>query len=261
MSFACRKKTPEFNDVWSLQETLYLNTQHHLLHNVLFVSMLGTWGSTLSVVSLVDCQAFCLDLFIHSLFFWSGWEVRFSFLDAWKLVCIVARFFPFLLRTLFLGCHPSISCSLPRSPLSPWHLHLQSEFILSPHQSHGREGAVSSASVSSSLPLSLFHPVHASHHILLLRLSCHRKYFKRTFSLLFFSVPPFLSFVFSSSLCLCLQMVLYLNGLSASLYLALLSCLFENQQPTFRLHFKERVCPILVRKKEAPCGLKSLLLA
>lgn len=56
--------------------------------------------------------------------------------------------------SLFSCCHPSISCSLLLFPLSPWHPNLQSEFILSPHQSHGREGTVSSASVSSSLPLS-----------------------------------------------------------------------------------------------------------
>lgn len=81
----------------------------------------------------------------------------FSFLDAWKLVCIAALF-PFLLRALFLVVIPPSHALSFFFPLSPWHLNLQSEFILSPHQSHGIEGAVSSASVSSSLPLSHFPP-------------------------------------------------------------------------------------------------------
>lgn len=70
--------------------------------------------------------------------------------------CLCCRIFLFLPPTLLSRSHPSASCSFLLFPLSPWHPNLQSDFILSPHQSHKREGAVSSASLSSSLPLFLY---------------------------------------------------------------------------------------------------------
>ena len=69
--------------------------------------------------------------------------------------CLCCRIFPLLPPTLLSRSHPSAPCPFLLFPLSPWHPNLQSDFILSPHQSHKREGAVSSASLSSSLPLSL----------------------------------------------------------------------------------------------------------
>lgn len=98
------------------------------------------------------CSCF-LNTRLHLHVFWLVFFVVVMFSSQCLETCLYCCIFLFFL-ILFSCCHPSISCSFRLFPLSPWHPNLQSEFILSPHQSHGREGAVSSASVSSSLLLS-----------------------------------------------------------------------------------------------------------
>lgn len=156
--------------------------------------------------------------------------------------CLCCRIFLFLPPTLLSRSHPSASCSFLLFPLSPWHPNLQSDFILSPHQSHKREGAVSSASLSSSLPLFLYPtrvciaPSRPPAKALMLQKVLQKKYFFLYihiffFFIFFFSIlPSFPSIIFSLSLCL--RMVLYLNGLSASLSSSLcLSLVFKISIP------------------------------
>ena len=141
--------------------------------------------------------------------------------------CLCCRIFPLLPPTLLSRSHPSASCSFLLFPLSPWHPNLQSDFILSPHQSHKREGAVSSASLSSSLPLFLsptrvcIAPSRPPAKALMLQKVLQKKFFLYIYIFFFnffssfFLYPTILPLIFSLSLCL--RMVLYLNGLSASL--------------------------------------------
>lgn len=102
---------------------------------------------------------------------------------------------------LFSCSHPSISCLFPLFPWSPWHPDLQSNFILSPHQSQER-----SSFFCISVNLSQTHlciapsrsPAKALMSYKCFTLSLHPS----IFPLLIFSLCP--------------RIVFYLNGLSLS---------------------------------------------
>lgn len=140
--------------MWSLQETLYISfpvTCSPWACRGCFFSDLRLYTQCCLICGLPGISFRFIRFFLY--FFWSG---RFLFPTLGNLFVSLhfSLFFfappPFFfwLSSLHLVLSPSFSFE------PPWHLNLQSEFILSPHQSHGREGAVSSASVSSSLPLS-----------------------------------------------------------------------------------------------------------
>lgn len=112
-------------------------------------------------------------------------------------------------------------CSFFLFPLSPpWHPDLQSDFILSPHQSHGRgeQSLLHPCHPHPPPPLSSSFPPHPTcaslHHVLRLRLQCCRKNFKRSFYSPFSPLPSFLPSPIHPlvifSLFLCLQTELYL---------------------------------------------------
>lgn len=184
------------------------------VHSITFSIMCSLWAcrgcfSWLKALHSVLFHLWTVRHFawIYSFFIFFYQDGKWCFLFS-MLVCVAALFSLFFFAPFF-GCHPSISCSLPLYHWAPGisisNLNLSSAHI----------------KVMGEREQSLLHPCHplslsttsrparaSLHHILLRRLSWYGKYFKRSFSLLFFSVPSFLSFVFSSSLCLCLQMVL-----------------------------------------------------